>query len=125
MRLIIRDDSETASNYLADYIIRRINDASPTSTRPFVLGLPTGSSPLAIYRRLVERYKAGDVCRVRKIPHGGMCAANMEPSQITFENVVTFNMDEYIGLPRDHRECDRSARILITLAASPIDVVPI
>ncbi|GAP88386.1 putative glucosamine-6-phosphate deaminase [Rosellinia necatrix] len=83
MRLIIRDDSETASSYVANYIIDRIRHFNPTPTHPFVLGLPTGSSPLGVYRILVEKYKAG---------------------VISFENVVTFNMDEYVGIPRDHPE---------------------
>ncbi|KAK3384352.1 glucosamine-6-phosphate isomerase [Lasiosphaeria ovina] len=83
MRLIIRDDAEAASLYVANYIIDRIKHYSPTPAHPFVLGLPTGSSPLGVYRILVERYKAGE---------------------ISFENVVTFNMDEYIGIPRDHPE---------------------
>lgn len=83
MRLIIRDDSETASSYVANYIIERIKHFAPTQAHPFVLGLPTGSSPLGVYRTLVERYKAGEV---------------------SFENVVTFNMDEYIGISRDHPE---------------------
>lgn len=47
------------------------------------MGLPTGSSPEGIYRILVAEYKAGNV---------------------SFENVVTFNMDEYIGIPREHPE---------------------
>ncbi|KAK0641229.1 hypothetical protein B0T16DRAFT_336289 [Cercophora newfieldiana] len=81
MRLIIREDEEAASLYVANYIIGRIEHFSPTPANPFVLGLPTGSSPLGVYRILVERYKAGE---------------------ISFENVVTFNMDEYIGIPRDH-----------------------
>ncbi|KAH9907337.1 glucosamine-6-phosphate isomerase [Xylariomycetidae sp. FL2044] len=83
MRLIIRDDSETASSYVANYIIDRIKHFSPTPSHPFVLGLPTGSSPLGVYKILVEKYKAGE---------------------ISFENVVTFNMDEYVGIPRDHPE---------------------
>ncbi|KAI1411016.1 glucosamine-6-phosphate isomerase [Hypoxylon sp. FL1857] len=83
MRLIIRDDSETASSYVANYIIERIKHFNPTPQHPFVLGLPTGSSPLGVYKILVEQYKAGN---------------------ISFENVVTFNMDEYVGIPRDHPE---------------------
>ena len=83
MRLIIRDDTEAASAYVAKYIIDRIKAFSPTATNPFVLGLPTGSSPLGVYRILVEKYKAGE---------------------ISFEHVVTFNMDEYVGIPRDHPE---------------------
>ncbi|KAH6842890.1 hypothetical protein B0I37DRAFT_206270 [Chaetomium sp. MPI-CAGE-AT-0009] len=83
MRFIIRDDAEAASTHVASYIVDRINHFAPTPAHPFVLGLPTGSTPLGVYKSLVERYKAGEV---------------------SFENVVTFNMDEYIGIPRDHPE---------------------
>ena len=49
----------------------------PTKEKPFVLGLPTGSTPLATYKELINLYN-------EKI--------------LSFENVVTFNMDEYVGL---------------------------
>lgn len=61
MRLIIRDDNEAASAYVAKYIIDRIKAFNPTAQNPFVLGLPTGSSPLGVYRILVEKFKAGEV----------------------------------------------------------------
>lgn len=61
MRLIIRNDSEQASAYVANYIVERIKHFSPTPAHPFVLGLPTGSSPLGVYRILVAKYKAGEV----------------------------------------------------------------
>lgn len=61
MRLIIRDDSVAASSYVANYIIQRIKHFNPTPTHPFVLGLPTGSSPLGVYKILVQKYKAGEV----------------------------------------------------------------
>ncbi|KAH7380617.1 hypothetical protein BKA66DRAFT_125892 [Pyrenochaeta sp. MPI-SDFR-AT-0127] len=82
-RLIIKDDPQAASKYIADYIIERIKAFNPTPQRPFVLGLPTGSSPVLVYQHLVQRHKAGEV---------------------SFQNVVTFNMDEYVGIPRDHPE---------------------
>ncbi|KAK4232556.1 glucosamine-6-phosphate isomerase 1 [Podospora fimiseda] len=82
MRFIIKNNEDEASSYAANYIINRITQFSPSEQRPFVLGLPTGSSPLGVYRILVQRYKAGEV---------------------SFENVVTFNMDEYINIPRDHQ----------------------
>lgn len=64
MRLIIRDDAEEASSYVAKYIIDRIKHFNPSPSNPFVLGLPTGSSPLGVYRILVEKYKAGEVSNV-------------------------------------------------------------
>ncbi|KAH8658245.1 putative glucosamine-6-phosphate isomerase [Xylariales sp. PMI_506] len=83
MRLIIRQDPEAAARYIAEYIIKRINEFAPTAERPFVLGLPTGSSPLPIYRAVVAAHKAG---------------------RLSFRHVVTFNMDEYVKLPREHPE---------------------
>lgn len=61
MRLIIRDDADRASAYVANYIVERIKHFSPTPSHPFVLGLPTGSSPLGVYKILVEKYKADEV----------------------------------------------------------------
>lgn len=81
MRLIIEPDYETMSCWTARYIAKAIKDFAPTATKPFVLGLPTGSSPIGTYRQLVEMHRRGD---------------------LSFKNVVTFNMDEYIGLPEDH-----------------------
>lgn len=83
MRLIIKQDYQSISQWAADYVVARINAAKPTAERPFVLGLPTGSSPLGMYKALIEANKAG---------------------KVSFQNVVTFNMDEYIGLPGGHPE---------------------
>ncbi|KAF1999987.1 glucosamine-6-phosphate deaminase [Amniculicola lignicola CBS 123094] len=83
MRLIVREDPQDASQYIADYIIERIKAFNPTPEKPFVLGLPTGSSPVLIYQHLVRQHKVGE---------------------ISFQNVVTFNMDEYVGIPREHPE---------------------
>ncbi|OHE97739.1 glucosamine-6-phosphate isomerase [Colletotrichum orchidophilum] len=83
MRLIIRPDSRSASAHVAHYILDRIRTFQPTQEKPFVLGLPTGSSPIQIYEILVAEYKAG---------------------RISFEHVITFNMDEYVGLPQTHPE---------------------
>lgn len=83
MRLIIEPDYANVSQWAANYVAARINEYSPSAERPFILGLPTGSSPLGMYRNLIELNKKGVV---------------------SFKNVVTFNMDEYIGLPKDHPE---------------------
>lgn len=61
MRLIIRDDAAATSAYVANYVVDRINAFKPNAQNPFVLGLPTGSSPLGVYKALVEKYKAGEV----------------------------------------------------------------
>jgi len=83
MRVIIEPDYDLASQWCANYIARSINDFGPTGAKPFVLGLPTGSSPLGAYKELIRLNKKGTV---------------------SFENVVTFNMDEYVNIPRDHPE---------------------
>lgn len=81
MRLIIQETHQVASRWTANYIARKIQLANPTETKPFILGLPTGSSPLLIYNELISLYKAG---------------------KVSFKNVVTFNMDEYVGIPQNH-----------------------
>ncbi|MGN0068515.1 MAG: glucosamine-6-phosphate deaminase [Prevotella sp.] len=83
MRLIIESDYAALSNWAAEHVISRINTFNPTSEHKFVLGLPTGSSPIGMYRALAKACKEG---------------------RVTFKNVITFNMDEYVGLPEDHPE---------------------
>ena len=83
MRLIIEPDYSNVSKWAANYVASKINASNPTAEKPFILGLPTGSSPLGMYRELIALNKAGVV---------------------SFKNVITFNMDEYIGLPKEHPE---------------------
>ena len=83
MRLIIENDYAELSQWAAEHVIKRINEFKPTASHPFVLGLPTGSSPEGMYDALVKACKEG---------------------RVSFKNVVTFNMDEYVGLPENHPE---------------------
>ena len=72
MEIIIQQTQQTATEVAARLIARLLQD-KPTA----VLGLATGSTPLLLYRTLIEM--------------------NLDWSRVT-----TFNLDEYIGLPRDH-----------------------
>ncbi|XP_053211163.1 glucosamine-6-phosphate isomerase 1-like [Panonychus citri] len=83
MRLIILDNSDDVALWTAKYIRKRIKLFNPGPDRFFNLGLPTGSTPLGTYKQLINFYKEGS---------------------ISFKYVRTFNMDEYVGLPRDHPE---------------------
>ena len=83
MRVIISENYNEMSKWAANHVAQRINEFKPTAKRPFVLGLPTGSTPLGTYKELINLYKAG---------------------KVSFANVVTFNMDEYIGIPEEHPE---------------------
>jgi len=83
MRLIILDKDEMVGEWAAKYVVKRINEYKANENNYFVLGLPTGSTPLKMYAKLVEYYKAG---------------------KVSFKYVKTFNMDEYVGLPRTHHE---------------------
>ena len=87
MRLIPLNNAKDVGLWSARYIADRINKFQPTAERPFVLGLPTGGTPLPTYQRLIELYQAGEV---------------------SFQNVVTFNMDEYVGMASDHPESYRN-----------------
>ena len=59
MRVIIQKNYDNMSRWAANYVARRINDAKPNAEKPFVLGCPTGSSPLGMYRELIKLHKAG------------------------------------------------------------------
>jgi glucosamine-6-phosphate deaminase len=83
MRILIKKDENEVGCWVADYVINKIKEYNPTPAKPFVLGLPTGSSPISTYRELIRKHNAGD---------------------ISFKNVVTFNMDEYIGIPESHSQ---------------------
>ena len=49
MRLIIQPDYQSVSQWAAHYVAAKIKVANPTPEKPFVLGCPTGSSPLGMY----------------------------------------------------------------------------
>ena len=61
MRLIIQDSPDDVAQWVAAYVRKRIRAFGPTAERPFVLGLPTGSSPLQTYKKLVAFHKAGEL----------------------------------------------------------------
>lgn len=78
MRIAILPDEQTIAHVAADRV-----EALYKRKPAFVLGLATGSTPLPLYAELVERYRAG---------------------RISFAEVCSYNLDEYVGLPRDHVE---------------------
>ena len=83
MRVIILKDKQEIGKWSAYQIAKKILKFNPTAEKPFVLGLPTGSTPLGTYKELINLYKEGI---------------------ISFENVITFNMDEYVGLSPEHEQ---------------------
>ena len=58
MRVIIEPNYELASKWAANYVAKRIKEFGPGKDKPFVLGLPTGSSPLGMYKELIKMNKA-------------------------------------------------------------------
>lgn len=82
MQVLKFDSFNTGVDFVVHDIIRAINTFVPTTEKPFfVLGLPTGSTPILVYKGLVAAYQKG---------------------LVSFKNVATFNMDEYVGLSADH-----------------------
>ena len=81
MRLIILPEPNSVARWSANYIAHKIGSANPTPENPFVLGLSTGSTPLGTYVELIRLYKEG---------------------KVSFQNVITFNMDEYVGIEKTH-----------------------
>lgn len=72
MEIIIQPEPEVATDIAARIIARQLHE-KPNS----VLGLATGSTPLLLYRKLIEM-------------------------NLDWNGVTTFNLDEYIGLPLEH-----------------------
>lgn len=83
MRIVIHENYGSMSQWIAHYISHKIKSHNPTPDNPFVLGLPTGSSPIGAYKELIRLHEQG---------------------KLSFKNVITFNMDEYVNLPEDHPE---------------------
>jgi glucosamine-6-phosphate deaminase len=78
MRVVILDNPHEISRRAADILCQAISQL-PTC----VLGLATGSTPLGTYQELIQRHQAG---------------------QVHFGKVSTFNLDEYVGLTREHEQ---------------------
>ncbi len=76
---VVVSDADDLAMLLADRIAAVIRDRVAERGR-CVLGLATGSTPLGIYRELIRRHQAGEV---------------------SFRQVVTFNLDEYYPMPAD------------------------
>lgn len=76
MRLICAKDYEDVSRKAANIIAAQIQ-LKPDC----VLGLATGSSPIGTYKQLIAKYESGD---------------------LDFSKVRTVNLDEYVGLTKDH-----------------------
>ena len=81
MKVLIRKDYEEMSKTAAQ-IVARLVRRKPNC----VLGLATGSTPLGLYRELIRMHKE---------------------EKLDFSGVVTFNLDEYYGLPPDHPQSYR------------------
>lgn len=83
MKVIIRESSAQGSIWAAHYIAKKIQEKAARTSEPFVLGLCTGSTPIETYAELIRMVRAGE---------------------LSFKNVISFNMDEYVGLPESHPE---------------------
>ncbi|MBW4656182.1 MAG: glucosamine-6-phosphate deaminase [Kaiparowitsia implicata GSE-PSE-MK54-09C] len=87
MQLMIRATPAQVGEWAARYVQQRIHQFAPTGDRPFVLGLPTGGTPIPMYQHLVALHRQG---------------------HLSFRHVITFNMDEYVGLPASHPQSYRA-----------------
>jgi len=101
MRIIIHDNYEALSKWTAYYIAHTIREFDPTPRKPFVLGLPGATSPLGTYQQLVSLHEEG---------------------KVSFANVVTFNIDEYVGIPEDHPQSYHS--VMWNNFFSRVDIPP-
>lgn len=82
MKLVKVNDYETMSTKAVEMLADVVNNG-----RKPVIGLATGSTPKRMYEILIEQYHSKDLC---------------------FEDVISFNLDEYVGLGPDHCESYQS-----------------
>lgn len=134
-RLIIRDDKERASAFIADYVASKLPQTSvaipcltlqdritafqPSADKPFVLGLPTGSSPILVYKHLVQKFKDGQVS-FRYVVTFNMVPHDHFVGQV---HMLTLDQDEYVGLPQEHPESYHS--FMYRYFLSHIDIDPV
>jgi len=77
--VLLFDDSSTLASHVAQKIALLIKEKSEAQ-QEVVLGLPTGSTPIGVYRELVRLHSE---------------------EGLDFSNVVTFNLDEYFPISKD------------------------
>lgn len=82
VRTIIFPSAEEAAKSLAAEVKALIEERNAAG-KPAVLGMATGSTPVPFYRELIRLHRE---------------------EGLSFKNVITFNLDEYYGLNREHRE---------------------
>lgn len=85
MRVYICQDPDEVGYYSSQQVVAAMKQALARAGR-FVLGLPTGSTPLPLYGHLITAFYQGE---------------------IDFRDVYTFNLDEYVGLPPNHEQSYR------------------
>src|SRR5215475_12828087 len=79
IRTVVVDDHEDIARLVAMRIATLMRERA-ASGETTVLGLATGSTPIGVYRELIRMHEEGD---------------------LSFANVVTFNLDEYYPMPKD------------------------
>lgn len=99
MRIIIHDSYEALSKWAAYYIAKRINEFEPSAGKPFVIGVPAGMSPVGTFQNLISLHQEG---------------------LVSFQHVVAFGLDEYVGIPEDQTQSHHS--VLWNTFFSQIDI---
>ena len=83
MEILIRDTPAEVATAAADIVAAYVRKKNQNPDRSCVLGLATGSTPVATYQELIRRHRE---------------------EGLSFAGLTAFCLDEYIGLPREHRE---------------------
>jgi len=81
MQVIIFDDAQQVAESAAEWVAELVNKKSNP-----VLGLATGSTPISLYKELVNKHKAGE---------------------LSFSNTTSFNLDEYLGIDEKNEQSYR------------------
>lgn len=82
MRIVILPNASNVAQFAADALAAQLSIKAES-----VLGLATGSTPVALYNELIARYQR---------------------AELSFKEVMSFNLDEYIGIKTSHNQSYRS-----------------
>jgi glucosamine-6-phosphate deaminase len=101
------------------YVKRKILDFNggqgPTKSKPFIMGLPTGSTPLGMYKvrraHVHVTHKLTARGRVKEI------IKMVDANELSFQYVITFNMDEYV-FPEDSNISAKNPNVSVSLLAA-------
>ena len=112
MRLIIENTPQQVAQWAANYIIAQIKNKEQHTSSPFVLGLPTGSTPLETYKELIAPPQGGRRCRSRTSSRSTWTSTSGLPEEHpeSYHSFMWNNFFKHVDIRPDERQHPRRQR---------------